>query len=64
MLILNRKIGEEIVIGPDICIRVVEITGKRVKLGCSGPREVPIRRREIEEREPLRTVAEVAGCVS
>lgn len=45
-LVLSRKQTEEIVIGPDIIIRVVEIRGNRVRLGISAPRETTITRRD------------------
>ena len=33
MLVLSRKSNESIMIGDDIEVRVVEITGKAIKLG-------------------------------
>ena len=50
MLVLSRKQGEGIVIGHDITVTVVEIRGGRVKLGFSGPSEVPIHREEVRRR--------------
>ena len=50
MLVLSRKIGEKIVIGKDIVIMVTAIAGDRVRLGISGPPEVPIHREEIYQR--------------
>jgi carbon storage regulator len=47
MLVLSRKLGEEIVIGGDLRVTVIEIRGQRVKLGLVGPPEVRIRRREL-----------------
>jgi carbon storage regulator CsrA len=47
MLVLNRKHGEEIVIGDSIRVTVIEIRGNRVKLGFVSPREVRIVRAEI-----------------
>lgn len=47
MLVLSRKIGEEIVIGDNIRVRVVEIRGNRVKIGLDGPAEVVFRRQEL-----------------
>ena len=46
MLVLGRKVGEEIRIGDDIRVIVVDIRGGRVKLGLQAPREVAIRRDE------------------
>jgi carbon storage regulator len=50
MLVLSRKPGERITIGDDIYVTVLEVRGGRVKLGFSGPAEVPIHREEIQVR--------------
>ncbi|MHB8897718.1 MAG: carbon storage regulator CsrA [Thermoguttaceae bacterium] len=47
MLVLSRKRGEAVVIGRDITVTVLEVRGDRVKLGFSGPAEVPIHRAEL-----------------
>lgn len=47
MLVLSRKVGEEIVIGEDIRVTIVEVRGNRIKLGFAGPREVTVRRGEL-----------------
>lgn len=50
MLVLTRKCGEQVVIGRDIKVKVLEIRGGRVKLGLVGPAEVPMHREEIQQR--------------
>jgi len=50
MLILTRKLGEQITIGDDITITLIEIKGSHVKLGIDAPKNVVIHRREIYER--------------
>jgi len=47
MLVLSRKKKEGVVIGQNIRVTVLEITGSRVKLGFSGPPEVSIHREEL-----------------
>ena len=47
MLVLSRKQGQCVVIGRDIVVTVLGIQGGRVKLGFSGPAEVPIHRQEL-----------------
>lgn len=47
MLVLTRKIGELIVIGDDIKIKVVEIKGRQVRLGIEAPRSIEVNREEI-----------------
>jgi len=50
MLVLSRKMGERISIGPEIEVKVLGIRKGRVKLGFSGPPEVPIQREEVRRR--------------
>jgi carbon storage regulator len=47
MLVLSRKIGEEIVIGDNIRITVVAIRNNHVRLGFEAPQDVSIYRSEI-----------------
>ncbi len=47
MLIFTRRIGEEIRIGNDIRVRIVDIKGKQVRLGIEAPPEVIVHREEI-----------------
>lgn len=50
MLVLTRKVGEEIIIDEDICITILDIRGDRVRLGITAPKETRVDRREIYER--------------
>lgn len=50
MLVLSRKRGESIVIGNGITVTVVDVKGDRVRLGFEAPVEVPIHRKEIQQR--------------
>lgn len=51
MLVLTRKLGEEIVIPSlDVTIRLVEIRGDKVRLGVEAPTEVAVHRREVWDR--------------
>ncbi len=50
MLIFTRRIGEEIRIGDDIRLRIIDIKGKQVRLGIEAPPEVIIHREEIYRR--------------
>jgi carbon storage regulator len=50
MLVLTRKLGETIVIGDNIVIKVVDIHGKQIRLGIEAPNEITIFRGEIYER--------------
>jgi carbon storage regulator len=50
MLVLERRVGETIIIGDDIHIRVVAIRGKIVRLGVTAPPSVGVYRTELYER--------------
>ncbi len=50
MLQLNREKNEEVWIGNDTCITVLELNRNRVKLGFSAPEHVKIWRGEIKHR--------------
>jgi len=50
MLVLSRKLGERIVIGENIVVTVVGMSGDRIRLGISAPAGVPIHREEIFRR--------------
>lgn len=47
MLVLSRKIGQSLLIGNDIRIKVVEIRGQQVRLGLEAPDDVPVIREEL-----------------
>ncbi|MAJ43594.1 MAG: carbon storage regulator [Candidatus Marinimicrobia bacterium] len=53
MLVLTRKRGESIRIGDGIVIKVLENSGKQVKIGVNVAREVPVYREEIYEKIQL-----------
>jgi carbon storage regulator len=50
MLFLTRKIGQAVLINDDIEIRVIEISGKTVKLGIQYPKTVQVLREELYHR--------------
>jgi carbon storage regulator len=58
MLVLSRKIGEQIHIGAAICVRVLEIRGNQVRLGIEAPVDVAVLRSELQQRpvSPLATL--------
>jgi carbon storage regulator len=47
MLILTRKLNESIVIGDDIVIKVIDVSGKSVKIGIDAPKDVSVFRQEV-----------------
>jgi carbon storage regulator len=46
MLVLTRKLGEEVVIGDSIRVRVLAVHGSKVRLGITAPRDVWVMREE------------------
>jgi carbon storage regulator len=50
MLVLTRRLGEEIVIDGDIRVTVVAIKGDQVRLGVSAPKFVTVDREEVHQR--------------
>ncbi|HEY4544110.1 MAG TPA: carbon storage regulator CsrA [Tissierellaceae bacterium] len=49
MLVLNRKIGESIVIDSDTEITILDIKDGRVKIGIEAPKDKTILRKEVYE---------------
>jgi carbon storage regulator len=47
MLVLNRKIGEGIVIGNNIEVKILDVQENRVKIGIQAPRQINILRKEV-----------------
>lgn len=60
MLVLSRKIGQSLLIGNNIRIKVVDIRGQQVRLGLEAPDDVPVIREELQ-REVADTNAGSAG---
>jgi carbon storage regulator len=50
MLVLSRRVGEQIVIGEDIRITVVAVQGNKVRIGVSAPPTVTVDRQEVNVR--------------
>ena len=50
MLVLTRKLGENIRIGDTVKITVLEVRSGQVKLGIEAPPEVKVHREEIYAR--------------
>lgn len=49
MLVLSRRVGEDLVINGNITIKIAEIRGDKVRLAIDAPKEVPVYRREVFE---------------
>jgi carbon storage regulator len=53
MLVLSRRIGEQIVINNDIVVTVVSVKGNQVRLGFNAPPEVTIYREELLSQQGI-----------
>jgi carbon storage regulator len=47
MLVLTRRMGEEIVIADEIRVKVASVYGQRVRLGITAPASVSVARMEL-----------------
>ena len=50
MLVLTRRTGEGIMIGDDIEIKILDVSGEKVRVGIDAPREINVYRTEVFER--------------
>jgi len=47
MLVLTRKAHQSIMIGDEVEIRVLSLTGENVRIGIEAPRAIPVFRKEV-----------------
>lgn len=59
MLVLTRRIGEEIVISGNIRVRIIAVKGGRIRVAVDAPRTVSVDRGEVHERRPVEAPARV-----
>jgi carbon storage regulator len=50
MLVLTRRTKQSIMIGDDIELSVLSVSGEKVRIGIEAPDEVPIFRKEVYAR--------------
>jgi carbon storage regulator len=53
MLVLMRRPGESIHIGPDIVVTLIALERNRARIGIEAPRDVIIDREEVAEKKRL-----------
>jgi carbon storage regulator len=67
MLVLTRRLGEQLVIADDIIVTIVAIEKNKIRLGIDAPPSVRVDRQEVHERrvaehaEPF-SVESDTGC--
>ena len=47
MLIITRRPGEKVMLGDDVVVEVIEVSGSSVRIGIDAPKSVPVYREEI-----------------
>ena len=50
MLILTRKVGESIMIGESVEVKVLGLRAGQIKIGIEAPKDVQVHREEIYQR--------------
>ena len=51
MLVLSRKESEKIILGDEIVLTIVRVSGDRVRIGIQAPKDMLILRQELETNE-------------
>ncbi len=60
MLVLTRRAGEKIVVGNEVTIEILSVSGEGVRLGITAPRETSVHRFEVfVEIESANKAAEI-----
>jgi carbon storage regulator len=60
MLVLARRVGENILIGDDIVVTVLELNRDQVRIGIRAPRSVSVHREEVYQEILLSNQAAAA----
>lgn len=47
MLVLSRRVGEQLMIGDEIVVTVIEVRSDTVRIGIDAPRSVVVNRAEV-----------------
>jgi carbon storage regulator len=47
MLRISRRAGERIIVGDNVVIEVLEVSGQHVRIGIDAPRSIPVYREEL-----------------
>ncbi len=61
MLVITRQPGDSILIGEDIKVIILEVSGDKIKVGIDAPRSVRIMRSEVLDTEKSNLEADLSG---
>jgi carbon storage regulator len=64
MLVLSRRVKEQIVISNNIVVTVVSVRGDKVRLGVVAPSDVTVDRQEVHERRVAAAAAASGSPIS
>ena len=64
MLIITRRPGEKIILGEDVTITVMEVSGQTVRIGIDAPKSLSIYREEIWAAVKQENQAAASGDVA
>lgn len=65
MLVLSRKPGQQIMIGKDVILKVVDVQGENVRIAIEAPKDIKIYRGEIykaiveENKQAISNIADI-----
>lgn len=59
MLVLTRKTNQNIYINDNIILRIGSTSGNQVTIGIVAPKEIPVHRLEVYERNQLEKIEQV-----
>ena len=62
MLVLTRKLNEQIKIGSDITLTVIKVKGKAVRLGIEAPKQIRIARAELSQTNSTKSIVDKENC--
>jgi carbon storage regulator len=51
MLILTRRVGESLMIGPDVTVTILGVKGLQCRIGIKAPQTVSVDRAEVRMRK-------------
>jgi len=49
MLVLTRKTNQSIMIGDDVEVSILSVSGEKVRIGIDAPRDIAVFRKEVYE---------------
>ena len=60
MLILTRRVGENVMIGDNVQVAVLSVKGNQVRVGIEAPKTIPVIREELLTRDQNQTAIPAA----